>query len=66
MSSAGGFFVEVIHSVFPFGGLLMVSRYLRMSPTRQAVIPGETFILLGKLPLRHFRQMVVEEYGKTR
>ena len=38
------------------------SRYLRMSPTRHAVIPDETLIGCGNpSSLRHFRHIVVAE-----
>jgi|Laugrefabdmm15dn_1035133.scaffolds.fasta_scaffold399066_2 hypothetical protein len=43
----------------------MASKYLRMSPTRQAVMPEDIFIGAGNSPLRDFRQMVVAEYGTT-
>ncbi len=36
-----------------------------MSPTRQAVMPGDTLMGAGNSPLRHLRQMVVAEYGRT-
>jgi len=36
-----------------------------MSPTRQAVMPGDTLMGDGNSPLRHLRRMVVAEYGMT-
>jgi len=36
-----------------------------MSPTLQAVMPGDTLMGRGNSPLRHLRQMVVAEYGRT-